>query len=519
MKKFMSFFLTIAICFSLTLPAYAMTSDGEKQWTDTPVELTVDDIAQENSTRAGIDIEVYRSAYNIPDSTPMLSKGIVSDGIITYEIKVGILVTNNGTGYANQSVTWNTTASSSNARFISGDSRTNSKGQAFAYFHVRNLSNLPVRVVCAGVTTNESISVPTDALYNSSFYITYYIVADENDYSGSKTESISGISGLFKPAFLAAVRLNGSGRDTNNRFIKYYNGKYSLESPTTASGTTPTVNKTIAVDSYYIPMVNRSGWKRGVVDITSTGLRRAEDTGGAIDEFHIDVYAGVGMSSITENNHNSRVLFKGVNTWDSLSNKSLNSDENYLEQAEGVQNIWYSEEGNLCALVSNRDYSNPDGRIQITVLDAEEKNNVLAQLSLSQFALDVVDVTFIDETHIGIESHINPSTNVYEIFDLNTETVDEVYYGYGFTHYDDIIYYVQAPQHFSGISGYNRIITSTGNLVYESPADVTINDDLSVRNASIYFTESDSQSGEKEMQSIGLSNFIPQSVNGNIYYY
>ena len=165
MKKLIAFFLLITICMSLTFPASAVDSVDENQWTYAPVEMFANNSAQEGSARAGIEVDMYRSSYKIPDSTSMLSRSIVSAGIITYEIRVGILVTNNGTASANQSVTWSTTAASTQAKFISGDSKTNSYGQAFAYFHVRNLASLPVRAVCAGVTTNTSIEVPTAQLY------------------------------------------------------------------------------------------------------------------------------------------------------------------------------------------------------------------------------------------------------------------------------------------------------------------------------------------------------------------
>lgn len=523
MKRAKVFLLVIVICYSFIFAAFAANPTDKNQWTYPPVEEMISNSEQKNDNR-GVDISIYRSAYHIPDSTPMLPKGVVSDGVITYEIRVGILVTNNGTACANKPVAWSTTAMTANARFVSGDSKTNSHGQAFAYFHVRNLSSLPVKVFCEGVIANSSIAIPTNQLYNSSFYITYYIVADENDYSGSKTMSVPGISGLFKPAFISAVRLNGSGRDTSGRFIAYYDGVYSLQAPITASGTTPTEGTTIAVDPYYIPMVNRNGWKRGVVDIMTTGLRRAEDTGGAINDFHIDVYVGIGLSNVTENNHNTAVMYEGVNTWNSLSYKTQDTAERYWDDADliadedNIQKIWRSDERGLCAFVSKKDYSNADSKIEVTIAEAVGDKNTLALLPLSPFALDLLDVTFIDETHVGIESHINPSTNIYEVFDLTTGAVVAEYYGYGFTHYGDIIYYVQAPQHFSGVRGNNRIITSTGTLIYESDADTTIDADIVVKDGIIYFTESDCENSEKEMQSIGIDHVL-QARNGNVYYY
>lgn len=525
MKKLVSLLLAFVLCGSLTLSAFAVSPDDERGGIYSPIEVTAEASTALDAARAGIEIDIYRSGYLVPDSTPLLNKGVVSDGIITYQIRVGILVTNNGTATANQSVTWSTSASSTNARFVSGDSSTNSYGQAFAYFHVRDLSSFPVSVTCGGVTATETIVIPTDQLYDSYFDITYYITADENDYDGSKTESVDGISGLFKPKFLSAVRLNGSGRASDGRFLKYYNGTYSLETPTTASGTTPVVDKTIAVDPFYIPMVNRNGWKRGVVDIMSTGLRRAEDTGGAIDEFHIDVYVGVGKSNVTEDNHSSAVLFKGVNTWDTLSAASAVATENYWdmvevpEAEEAVQTDWVSVDGDLRVFVASTDYSDTNSSVEVKVAKTTGNNDVLATLRLSTFSLSLVDVTFIDETHVGIESHINPSTNVYEIFDLNTGLVTDTYYGYGFTHYNDTVYYIQAPQHFSGVRGNNRILTSDGQLIYESDAGVTIDANLTVKNGGVYFAEINNEMNGKEMRTVNLSENVSKTRSGSIYYY
>lgn len=475
--------------------------------------------SDENSVEkvAAISIDIYRSGYNIPNSTSMLSSGVVSDGVITYELKVNALVLNNGSVYPNQTVTWSTTASSSNVKLISS-TKTDSYGTSSAIFHVRGVTSFNVKAVCGGATQTESIEVLRDATYSTSFYITYYIVADENDYSGSKTETANGITGLYKPSFLSQVRLNGAGRSSEGKFIKYYNGVYSFTNPTTASGTTPTVNKTIAVDPYYIPMVNRNGWKRGQVDISSTGLRQAEDTGGAIDDYHIDVYTGVGLSTIKENNHYTAVGFRGVNTWGTLS---INTSDDLLAFGEvevpEVQSIWYSDDKTMYGFASSKSSS---GKIDVVISTADKNESSVDNevvLTLSDLALSLEDIKFIDENTVGIEGHVNPSTNVYQIFDLQTGKVLQEYYGYGFTYSGDTLYYVQAPQHFSGIKGYNRILTSDGNMLYESAENVTIASNLEIREGSIVFYEKDNQLNVQTMKSHSTTNIIKTKNNINYY--
>ena len=190
-----------------------------------------------------------------------------------------------------------------------------------------------------------------------------------------------------------------------------------------------------------------------------------------------------------------------------------------LAAEKSVKTVWNSENEELCAFVSIKDYTNSESRIEVTVAETTETNNAISRLSLSTFALNLIDVTFINDSLIGIESYINPSTNVYEIFDLNTGTVVDVYYGHGFTHYGDTIYYIQSPQHFSGIRGKNRILTSTGILVYESDADVTISATLDIKNDNIYFMENNSANGEKEMRNIKICNNIMQPKGEEVYYY
>lgn len=90
------------------------------------------------------------------------------------------------------------------------------------------------------------------------------------------------------------------GKAENGKYLHYDSTKktFSYVNPVTVTGTTPTAGRTIAVDSYYVPRKPINGvWKRATVSIANIGTRTAEDGGGAINGYHIDVYLGLGNAS------------------------------------------------------------------------------------------------------------------------------------------------------------------------------------------------------------------------------
>jgi Uncharacterized protein conserved in bacteria len=165
--------------------------------------------------------------------------------------------------------------------------------------------------------SNQISATPkVSANYQNPFYCTAYIVALEKDYSASKV-SASGLTGAtFRSDFLAAVKLNGTGKADSGRYI-YWNGSgYSyISKPTTATGTEATAGRTIAVDPEFIPRAKGGGnWKRATVNISGIGNRVAEDGGGSIKGYKIDVFMGLGKSTVnTWSNMNRTVKLISVN--------------------------------------------------------------------------------------------------------------------------------------------------------------------------------------------------------------
>ena len=151
MKKFISIFLSLLLIFTFSTQAFASVGDdGPTEQSDIEDSFAIPPLTFTNW-------EVL--SLQIPNSTPMLSKGVVQDGIITYQVTVRVRILNSGASYGNKSVSWTTSASSSNVRIKSSDSTTNSAGYTSATFHVRGMEKFPVSVKCAGLESKKTIDI------------------------------------------------------------------------------------------------------------------------------------------------------------------------------------------------------------------------------------------------------------------------------------------------------------------------------------------------------------------------
>lgn len=467
-------------------------------------------------------------SIRIPDSTTMVSKGVVLNGAITYEVVVRARVYNNGSRYASAPVSWSTTELSSNVKILSSNGRTDYNGYAEVTLQVRNISRVSLKLSCDNASATKIINFGTKATYTSNFKTTQYITALESDryYTGNK-QSVRGLTGTYKSDFIKDVMVQGSGLGENGKYVKYYNGVFSHQPPTTATGTTPRVGTTIAVDPYYVPCVIKSGTTyRGHVDILGgIGRRIAEDRGGKITGHHIDIYVGTGRSNLKGTDGNYRVLFCGVNTWGTDAVRPTSeSDELFafldfqdetdfpLSTPKEIQ----SENQKYLAYISDIDYSRANS-ITVTVSNKSTARSTseTTDFALNRLALSVDEMSLSDDNLIVI-GHINPSLDVYQKFDVSTKELVEEYYGYDFIEDGERIFFVQAPQHFSGLSGHNRIMDSNGNMFYESGDGVIIGN-THLDGTILSFDEMDISTNEVRRQSIDIS--IAPVLTPEIGYY
>ena len=503
-KTVLSIFLAMMIIFVVTYPALANENSI--------LNAEYKDASINSISYTGWALNSIR----IPDDTSMISgAGVVQGGVITYEAKVKVQVKNNGANYANRAITWSTTASASNVKIISQDTKTNASGIAYAIFHVRGVSVLPVKVSCSNVNASKTFDIGTIAMYNSNFQITEYIIANENDsyYTGSRI-SVPGLSGTYKRDFIEDVKLQGSGKSANGTYIRYINGQYSVGEPQTWSQTVPTAGRTIAVDPTFIPCVYSGGYRRGYVTIQGgIGQRIAEDRGGAIVGRHIDVFTGTGRGSLNGQDGYYQVLFNGVNTWGRYATNS-NTLLDEAEDSAVLELVKQTENGKTVAYVSGIDYAK-EHAVTVTV-----QTNAMYRSSPKNFELNRnvlgVDKMELSDNLLTTIGNVNPSMQIYQKFDIETGALINTLYGYGFIDMDDKIAFVQAPQHFSGVVGFNKIVDSEGNVYYESPENVVILSDLSYNDGRFVFTEMDVLSNEIERKNIDIN--VGLNVERELYY-
>lgn len=206
--------------------------------------------------------------------------------------------------YNNQKVTNTPLSAFSYTGPVKGSKTTAFDSSGNGYIDVDIRGPKTFSLYCRMGSTNSNTITQTPSLrcdYQNSFYCTGYNIALESDYSDAKINASGITDSTFRGRFLAAVKLNGSGKAENGKYIKYIGSDtYSYSSPMTATGTTPTAGTTIAVDPYFIPRAKVGGlWKRATVQIANVGSRRAEDGGNAINGYRIDVFRGIGNSSMS----------------------------------------------------------------------------------------------------------------------------------------------------------------------------------------------------------------------------
>ncbi len=234
------------------------------------------------------------SGWGAIDYSNTSGKAELADKVLR-QAEVRVRVTNSsGTAISGKTVTLS--SSLGTLGYIKNPSATtDANGYATGYIEFYGNRTFNITATVDGTSTTLSNYAATVGEYRNRFLMTVYNFALRSRCSSWD-------------AFVSDVRMQGTGKDDTvspNKWYRYNpNGPGILEvaesSVSTATGTFPTENRTMAVDSPYITRKYLSGsYYRGKVKIDGavntsgdSGYRTAEDSGGAINGYHIDVFIG-----------------------------------------------------------------------------------------------------------------------------------------------------------------------------------------------------------------------------------
>ncbi|MEW6759589.1 MAG: 3D domain-containing protein [Pseudomonadota bacterium] len=197
---------------------------------------------------------------------------------------------------------------------IDSTGKTNTHGEITFVLTTREPGALELDIASAGITMSKFPVKLQEAWFESRFLITGYNVCDESDFSGELVEG-KGLAEKHKDDFLygaAGVAMQGTGKTVEGKYIRLDNKPGGWEkslkgNPVRLANPSAAVfkyatgvhgkyddlkeNYSIAVDKNVIP-------KKAKVEIDGLGERVADDSGGAIDLYHIDNFLGSGKAVV-----------------------------------------------------------------------------------------------------------------------------------------------------------------------------------------------------------------------------
>lgn len=250
------------------------------------------------------------SNWAAADFTNSTGKVTTTRGWMLKQAEVEVTVTRAGSPVSGHTVTL-TSSLGTNAFIKNPTVSTNSSGKAIGYIEFYGEPTFTITGATDVFTGSTSYSATGEAEYRNKFYLTQYYTPLRSKFSSDT-------------AFRDAVNLNGSGYNdiTGGAYAANTWYRFSCSGcdivvsagPVTFSGTTPTEYRTMAVNinsgsapnyGYYVPIYRASGssWYRGKVrfeGLTRTGdagYRTAEDRGGSILGYHVDIFLGFTLPS------------------------------------------------------------------------------------------------------------------------------------------------------------------------------------------------------------------------------
>lgn len=232
---------------------------------------------------------------------------------ILYQLKINAKLTQQANGSPVPSYKFSIKSNRTGDR-VESKGQTNTQGEVTFVLVTREPGELLLTTSTPGIMMTSFSVKLQEAWYESPFLITGYNVCDESDFSGQLVEG-KGLDGKHKDDFLygaAGVAMQGTGKTTEGKYVRLKNKPGGWESnqkgspvrlanPSAAEFAYATgihgkyddlkENYSIAVDKDVIP-------KKAKVTIDGLGERVADDSGGAIDLYHIDNFLGTGRAVV-----------------------------------------------------------------------------------------------------------------------------------------------------------------------------------------------------------------------------
>lgn len=232
---------------------------------------------------------------------------------ILYQLKIKAKLTRQADGSPVSSHKFSIKSNRTGDR-VESKGQTNAQGEVTFTLVTRESGELTLDTSTAGITLSPFPIKLQEAWYESPFLITGYNVCDESDFSGQLVEG-KGLDKKHKDDFLygaAGVAMQGTGKTTEGKYVRLNNSpggwqKNKKGSPERLANPSAAEfayasgihgkyddlkeNYSIAVDKAVIP-------KKAKVEIEGLGERVADDSGGAIDLYHIDNFLGTGKAVV-----------------------------------------------------------------------------------------------------------------------------------------------------------------------------------------------------------------------------
>jgi hypothetical protein len=267
------------------------------------------------STRAAVGGAVTYSIKNnvFGDSLPVIpAESFVAFGSVLFRVDLEVTLSLNGKPAQDVTVPFVVSGQHSSARLLQP---TADDGTAVLRLETR-YSGINTITPTALEFRHSTFDVTIDeAWYEAPFLITAYNCCDESEFDGPLVPG-RGV-GLHKRDFLyggSGIIMEGTGRGLDGQFIQImnpevmrwnpgYNGVSNPDKAVFQYGPGPegsfapiTEDFSIAVDPSILPPLHRVL----ILGPRHLGIRRGDDTGGAIKGFHFDHFVGAGSQAMQD---------------------------------------------------------------------------------------------------------------------------------------------------------------------------------------------------------------------------